>query len=442
METKQKFFGWKVFAACFLLSVFVTGVISNPFSLYMTPICTELGISTATYSLATMAGTIVMAIATMVWAPKMQKGNMKLFMIICMVITGLGYCIYSFAQNMVLLIVAACVYNIGFAGTTQMPIALLMTMWFNKNRATYMSIAYAGGAVGGAIWAIVVGQLIAGPGWRTSFVYMGLLAAIAGVLIVLFLVKKCPQEIGQTPYEGNPDKVEKTKQLSEKQLARQAAMAEENAWQGVSKKVALKSGSFWMLALTMFCIGICAAGIAQHYPNYLQTEVGMSSTQAATIVSTFTLTAAVGTILGGVLLDRIGAVGSVLFACGVSIVGIICLMMAGMSPALAYIFGVLYGLGSMMPKMVPAILVTKCFGTKEYASIFSIINLVFLLGCSIGSVILGIIQGSAGYRLVWIVSAIIFAVIFLASASAIGGGKKLRAQYPNEEVAPEAPVAE
>ncbi len=429
---EKKFFGWKVFVGCFLISIFVTGVISNPISLYMNPICEELGISTSLYSLTTLAGTFVMAFAAMFWAPKMQKGNMRLFMMIGAVITGVGYILYSFAQNVIVLIIASCLYNFGFAAITQMPIALLMTMWFNKNRATYMSIAYAGGGIGGAIWAQVVSRLIAGPGWRTSFVYMGILAGVAGILICLFLIKKCPQEIGQTAYEGKPGDEGKQKQLTDKQKAHLAAQAEENSWQGVTKKVALKSGSFWMLALALFCIGIMAAGVSSHMPNYLMKDLGWTSTAAGNVVSVFTLAAVAGTLVGGVLLDRIGAVGGVLFACITSALGLVALLMVGVSSGLAFAFACLYGLGQMMPKMVPAILVNKCFGQKDYASIYSFINFIFLIGCAFGSTVIGIIADKVGYNVAWIVVTILCGVIFLGSLVAVGGGKKLRKQYPNE----------
>lgn len=345
--------------------------------------------------------------------------------------------LYALAKNVVVVIVASCIYNIGFVGMTQMPIALLMTMWFNKNRATYMSIAYAGGGIGGAIWAQVVSRIIAtGPeAWRTSFIAMGALAMVAGILIVLFLIKKSPYEIGQTPYEGKPGEEGKQKELSDKQKAHLAAQAEANSWQGVTKGVALKSGSFWFLGLVLFCIGVMAAGVSAHTANYLTQDLGWTTVAAGNVVSIFTLAAVAGTIVGGVLLDRLGPVGGVAFACVTSAIGLVSLLMAGVSTALAFAFACLYGLGQMMPKMVPAILVNSCFGQKDYAAIFSLINFIFLIGAAFGSTIIAIIANAAGYKVAWIVVIVLCVVIFLASSLAIAGGKKLRAKYPNEAVA-------
>ncbi len=427
MENK-KFSGWKVFAGCFLISVLVTGNVSNCLSLYMNPIIQDLGINEASYSLTTLVGTLVMAISTMVWAPKMQAGNMRLLMLIAAVCVGVGFVIYSFAQNAIVLILAATVTNIGMSGVTQMPIATLITMWFNKSRSTVMSLSYAGGGVGGAIFAQIIGRMLAGSGWRFTMRTMGLVAGVAGVLICLFLIKKCPQEIGQSPYEGKPGAVEKP--MSDKKRARLAAQAEEASWIGVEKGVAMKTGTFWVLALCLFCIGLLSAGVATHVPNYL-VSVGWSEATAANVVSVFSLVAILGGVLGGILFDTIGKVGGILFAAACAAGSMICLLMAGVTPPLAYAFAALNGLSCCLPKLVPAMLVSGCFGLKDYASIFGIINVVFLLGCALGSLLTGILAVAVGYNVAWIMYVVISVLVFITALIAIRGGTGLRAQYPN-----------
>lgn len=426
---KKKFSGWGVFVGCFLISVFVTGNLSNCLSLYMNDICSSLKIETTVYSLSTLVGTLAMAVGAMVWAPKMQKGNMKLLMLICAVLCGAGFAIYSISTNLVMLIIAAIVTNIGMAGMTQMPIALLMTLWFNKNRSTYMSIAYAGGGVGGAIFGQIIGRMLDSVGWSQTMLIMGIVATVVGVFVCLFLVKKSPYEIGQTPYEGNPNAKEKVP--SEKKKARMAENAAIAAWEGVDKKVAQKSSSFWFLALCMFAIGLMAAGVSTHVPNYLVEDFGWSATDAGNVVSIFSLVAIVGTILGGVLFDNIGPVGGVLFACVSAAIGLALLIMVGVTPVLAYLFAALYGLAQVMPKMVPAILVSRCFGTKGYAAVFSLINLIFLIGCAIGSVVTGALADSVGYNVAWIFYIVLCAVVFVTALFSVTSSKKLREQYPN-----------
>ncbi|MDD2980881.1 MAG: MFS transporter [Hespellia sp.] len=428
---KKKFSGWGVFLGCFLISVFITGNLSNSLSLYMNPICKGLNIEASAYSLTTLVGTLVMAISAMVWGPKMQKGNMKVMMLISVILCGIGFIIYSMSTNLVMLLAAAAVTNIGMAGATQMPIALLITLWFNKSRSTVMSIAYAGGGIGGAVFAQVVGRLLESVGWSKTMFMMGVVAAGVGAFVCIFLIKKSPADCDQEAYEGKPGESEK--EMSEAKKAKMAENAELAAWEGVEKKVATKSASFWLLALCMFCIGLMAAGVSTHVPNYLMSECGWSSTAAANVVTVFSLVAVVGTILGGVLFDNIGPKGGVLFATVSACIGLVLLLMAGTTPALAYLFAALFGLAQVLPKMVPAILVSRCFGVKGYAAVFSLINLVFLIGCAIGSVVTGVIAGAASYKTAWIMYAVITVIIFITTSLSITNSKKLREQYPNEK---------
>lgn len=142
-----------------------------------------------------------------------------------------------------MLIIASCLYNFGFAAITQMPIALLMTMVQQEPRDFLYVHCLCRRRH--QHQAQVVSRLIAGPGWRTSL-FMGILAIVAEILICLFLIKKCPQEIGQTAYEGKPGDGDKRKQLTDKQKAHLAAQAEENSWQGVTKRSRSNPVSFWM----------------------------------------------------------------------------------------------------------------------------------------------------------------------------------------------------
>ena len=81
METK-KFKGWGVLAAAFILSFIPTGIMSNCFSLYMAPVCENLGFSTTSWSMVNLIASFASAIGAMVIAGMYQKKNMKLTMVI------------------------------------------------------------------------------------------------------------------------------------------------------------------------------------------------------------------------------------------------------------------------------------------------------------------------------------------------------------------------
>ena len=80
MENK-KFKGWGVLAAAFIMSFIPTGIMSNCFSLYMAPVCENLGFSTTSWSMVNLIASFASAIGAMVIAGMNNKKNMKITML-------------------------------------------------------------------------------------------------------------------------------------------------------------------------------------------------------------------------------------------------------------------------------------------------------------------------------------------------------------------------
>ena len=132
---------------------------SNCFSLFMAPVCADLGFSTTSWSMVSLISSFASAIGAMIIAGMYQKKKYethhddrndrnKSMLGSC----NLLYCIWQFYLIFGL-------SNIFMAGLTQLPISMLVTAWFEDRRATMMSIAYAGGGLGGTVWSPVLTNL-------------------------------------------------------------------------------------------------------------------------------------------------------------------------------------------------------------------------------------------------------------------------------------------
>lgn len=95
MESK-KFKGWGVLAAAFILSFIPTGIMGNCFSLYMAPVCENLGFSVTSWSLVNLIASFASAIGAMVIAGLYQKKNMKMMMLIMSIGTCLCWVVATF----------------------------------------------------------------------------------------------------------------------------------------------------------------------------------------------------------------------------------------------------------------------------------------------------------------------------------------------------------
>ena len=421
MESK-KFKGWGVLAAAFILSFIPTGIMGNCFSLYMAPVCENLGFSVTSWSLVNLIASFASAIGAMVIAGLYQKKNMKMMMLIMSIGTCLCWVVATFCTAIWQFYLIFGVANVFLAGLTQLPISMLVTAWFEDKRATMMSIAYAGGGLGGAVWSpIISGFISSGPtGWKTAMLFSAGAVGVVMVITSLFLVKRSPAEYGTEPYRtGNKDASATDKQ------------AQSNAWVGVSKKVATKSSAWFCVLGVVICIGILSAGVTTHVPNFVTSIAKDGGKLQGTVLSVYSVVSIVGMVGGGALMDKMGIRKTVLGAAVLVIVGLASLYAYSVTGTTMLVFGysIFFAIAMFLPKVLPAVLMSKVFGTKDYAGIYAFANLFFLIGAAFGSVLTSIIQGIAGYGVTWIFYMVIAVLLFLAVSGAISGGEKLQSKY-------------
>ncbi|MEG1869283.1 MAG: MFS transporter [Oscillospiraceae bacterium] len=400
---------------------FGNAILSNTTSLFMAPICAAFGFDSASYSVITMIGALVSALAAAVLAPKMQKGNMKVIFAVCTVIAGLGFAAMGLCTKLWQFYLVFGICNFGFGGIGTLPVSMMLTSWFNDKRAVAMGIAFCAPALGTAVWAMIFADIIAsGPsGWITCYYLGGGLIVITGLIVAFLFVKKDPASYGQEAYT---DPVKKSEDSSKPAKPK-------DDWLGVDKGVAFKSSAFFMLAIVMFIVGCLAAGVATHSTNYL-VKIGWDIKAAGNVLAVFSLVGIVGQLGGGVLFEKVGALGGTIVASVCGVIGLLGLIFAT-NPIGGYVFAVAFALSAVMPFMLPALLTSMVFGVKDYPSIYSIVNLFMLLGCAIGAVLTGVIDGMAGYAAAWWMYIVFCGLLIIFTTIAMKNGKKLREKYPN-----------
>ena len=421
---KKKFKGWGVLIAASIMSFIPTAILSNCFALYMNPVCSDLGFAVTGWSFIGLIASFASAIGAMIIAGMYQKKNMKLIMVIATIGTVACWAIAPFATALWQFYVIFAVCNIFLAGLTQLPISMLVTAWFEDKRATMMSIAYAAGGLGGAVWAPVISKFIAASpeGWKTAMFFSAAVVGVVMILTALFLVKRSPAEYGTEPYR-----------LAKKDGAKEeAAEPSANAWIGVSKKVATKSGAWRSVLGVVFLVGILAAGVTSHVPNFITSVAQDGGTLSGTVLSVYSIVSIIGMVGGGMLMDKVGIKKTVLLAAILLSLGLASLFFYAQTGNSVIAFGycIFFAIAMFLPKVLPAVLMSTVFGTKDYAGIYATSNLIFLIGCALGSVFTGILQSIVGYGITWLIFIVVAVLMFLCVAGAINGGKKLKEQYP------------
>ena len=140
-------------------------------------------------------------------------------------------------------------------------------------------------------------------------------------------------------------------------------------------------------------------------------------------------------VIAGFLMDRWGIQITVLTMSVLIVLGMICLYLSEFNMNFAWGYCVFFGLTMSLPRMLPSLLTSTVFGTKDYAGIYAFLNLFFLIGAAGGSVLTSILQGILGYGITWMIYAGFAILLFCCVTVALSNGNKLRTVYPDGELA-------
>lgn len=156
---------------------------------------------------------------------------------------------------------------------------------------------------------------------------------------------------------------------------------------GLEVGEALRSRSFWLIALLYFVYMLAGAAFGVHFVPYL-IGLGFSPTNAALVLSAMLTFGATGKPLFGLLADRLGvrpALALDLFALALAYL----ILIKVRSPLVAVAFIVLYGLPGGAPLALVPMLMADSLGLKRFGTLSGLTGLFSLVGGAVGPVVAG-----------------------------------------------------
>jgi len=333
----------------------------------------------------------------------------RLVLATCGFFLGLGYLLMSWISAVwQLYLFYGVIVAVGMSGFT-VPMLSTVTRWFTTRRGLMTGITTAGPAVGIAVVPPLASWLISLYGWRTSYIIIG---AVTLVLIILLaqLLRRAPGQMGLLPY-GENETEQKTTGLEVT---------------GFSLRQVISLKQFWVLCLisfgNFFNINVVMVHIVIH-----ATDLGITPTIAATLLSVTAAISIMGRIMMGVVADRIGNRLTLVIGFGLVVIAFLWLLAAEELWAL-YLFAVLFGVGgwTLAPVMSP--MVAELFGIRSHGAIYGVTNFVSNIGGALGAILAGyIFDVMNSYNLAFLICAIIgvtgIILTILIRPTSIGGGK-------------------
>lgn len=327
-------------ASAFLLMLTMS-LLSTALSFFVGPVCEDLGFGRGTFTLYYSLMTATGAFSVSFLGQYMNKHGVRLIILISAIWCGVGFIGLSFCRALWAFYAVGAL--MGFFGTSCVYLCANITVqqsYSARDASMVMGIVMAGSGIGGMIWSNVVPGVISSLGWQFSYRLLGISWFALAILSFLILGKQnLAGGVGKTSGDFG----------------------------GTSTKDLIRTSRFALSFGVMCIITVCSC-ISQQLPSLLS-GMGHDAATVGLMISVMTASAAVGTVLEGLLCSRFGIVKTMLAVVVVYAVGYGMLFFKSMT--YVALVGLAFGsgsLGTLMP-----VVVRHAFGGRDYATVWSLL---------------------------------------------------------------------
>ncbi len=372
---KKIFYGWIVAAACMLFTTIGLGLANGTLSLYVKPICDDLGFSRGAYSLIyTIAYVFQMAACLTFGAVQKKLGGVKVIFLIGVTFLIGAFTIYSQAKSISFFYAGAALFGVGIGYIASVPLSVMVANWFIEKRGTVLSMIFSGSGIGGIIFNPMVGNWIAGAGWRTSYLF-SILLMLAFLIPAYFTLREKPSDMGLAPFGADP-------RISPNDDPEEGAS-------GLTLEQAWKTPVFRLNLGAIFLFGISVQPVYINAAAHLR-DVGLSPQVAAYLMGLVFLSNTLSKILLGMVNDKYGIkpvliINNLFFGIGTLLLIFI------PNATLGIAFAATFGIGYTMTSITIPMLASMLYEGRDYGKILGIFVAFQTAGYAVGTPLFGLI---------------------------------------------------
>jgi len=267
--------------------IFLTGgTFFYGFGTLITPMTKEFGWSRAAIAGAFSLRTELGGVGAPVAGYLVDRMGPRRLVLVGVFLVGTGFVLLSRVQEVWHLYAVAAFIAIGMSATAG-PVAMTaVAHWFQKKRGRALALMTVGGGSSG-LMVVVLASLIAAFDWRMALLIMGLIQWAVCIPLAL-IVRNRPQDLGLLP-DGEPA-LPAERQVAADERQAPAGDAEGPGYgmaarqdEGLTIGQALRTRSFWLVAVAMSLIGFGSVAIIAHQVAFLEESMGFSSLMASAV---------------------------------------------------------------------------------------------------------------------------------------------------------------
>jgi MFS transporter, OFA family, oxalate/formate antiporter len=377
------FYGWVIVACAACAGFARQGAAVATLSVFVTPMSMEFDWSRAEMSGAVSLGGVLGALVSPVLGSIVdRKGARPVLLVSTCIVTACAYGL-SGIEGIVGFYVFFGMARMAFAGPFDVAVSTSLANWFERKRALAMSYASTSAAIALAVMPMVAQFAIDSGGWRSGWLVLAVSVFVVGAIPIALFMRRRPEDMGLVP-DGGPAVADPA---GKRRVATGPA-------KDFTRAQAIRTPTFWLLMLYTALVFCMQAGISLHQAPYL-VELGISPTTAASIIGTFSLSAAAGALISGRLGDRF-SIRTMLVAISALMVVASLNMMRVDSSASGFVAAILFGSGIGALMTLTPLAFAVHFGRTHYGAIRGFALPAQVVGQASGPLIAGIIRDNTG----------------------------------------------
>lgn len=367
-KTGRMYYGWKIVGVTFLTQFIGVGFIFYSYGVFFKALAADFSGS----RLSVSVGLAVMSAMTGLVSPFLGRmldyGSIRAIMCTGGLLMMIGFLLASRITSLwQLYVILGVVLGPGAAMLGSLSSSTLVANWFIKHRGMALGTSTMGISLSGVIMAPAATALIAGLGWRNTFVVYAAVTFVVIVPSVLMVVVNRPEDMGLEPDGDTPPEAP--------QPARHAAIGVKTnvEWSTLGT---LSQRNFWAISMTIAFNFLANGALLTHIIPHA-TDLGFTATRAAYILSTIASLGVVGKLLFGWISDRIDKRLALWIAISLQSVGMFFIIHVTSYPMLMLAGGIFgLGMGGIVP--IWGTLLGSTFGRLSYGRVMGLMSPVMV----------------------------------------------------------------
>lgn len=389
---KHVHYAWIVCIGCGLLLFCNAGLAMGGFSVYL-PYIVESG------DFSNMQGSLLMTIRSLAAVVGttgalfvINRLGLRKTAFAAGILSSLSFLTHSVAHSYFIYCVAIILSGASYGIGSILLTGMVISRWFNKNRALAMGIAVSSTGVAVTVAAPVVTALIAAFGLHLTFRVEAVFIIAASMLAVI-LIRNDPQDMGLEVYGGSPcaetgkDPEQNSQQRDKPQETRQPRNKNSDSLL-IRKEHAL-------MVLAVFLIGVGEPAYSQL--SMLLHTSGYSESAVSMILSFGGIMLIVGKLSYGRIADTIGSFKANCLVYGSMLLGMTLLLFAGIQSTMIMMAAMMFfGMSISLHTVGLTTLAADTANTADFPTMLKTFQAVFMCGSLAYSIAPGIIADLTG----------------------------------------------